>query len=920
MPPQPSRLLFAALLLAHPLAQAADAASEWQCTPNADGQGWDCRPAPVNEGPYRLPPLPSTSDATPVSGPKPPMNRKGEPLHAVATEASPAVVAAARTPVDPASLDWVPRASLAEGQAASPCCSGAYVDPLANLPKESNAPDESPLKVAADSGQLEENRERFVLTGGIALEQGYRQARADKAEVLRADDQVILEGNVVLREPNLLIRADRAQINTANNTGHADNVYFVVHDEHIRGDADRLTIEGEGVYQLDGSGYTTCEPGDAFWDFEAGEIHIDQNTGIGTAKDAVLHLQTVPVAYVPYVQFPIDDRRMTGVLWPHIGHSSRSGFEIGVPYYLNLAPNYDATLTPRYIESRGTMLEVETRYQTPVDEWRLGMAYLNSDDQYREDQIDRNVSEKLSATPPEPVTWQDYDVDAEKRWLINLDERGNLGSGWRSRIDYTRVSDDQYFRDLDTVSIEARRQTHLTQTGMLNWTSNVWSFTASVEDHQTLGENSKEQYALLPHLELLKTASGESFRPDWLFLADYSFFDSDTQIRGQRLYAEPGVTFPMRWNAGYIIPTVKLRHVNYVLNDSNENGVVYNYIPLTWVPPGPAPIMTWPGDPDFKRPTAGSEITGAPSATVPMASLDAGLFFERDMQWNDRPFLQTLEPRLYYLYADYEDQDNLPNFDTTEVDFSYQQLFRESRFNGYDRLDDADQTTVGLMSRFIDQQSGREILNLAAGQIFYNRDRRVSTTPGVPYDRSPSSEIAAEAVYTPSEAFRFTTSISWDPDTNKTSEGGILGQWTPTERMLFNLGYRYRREAPELDPITGEFINADIDQAEFSAVIPLNYQWRLFTRWHYDITDNSSLETLGGIEYESCCWMIRMVYQEAVDGALDIDNNNFVGSDELERDYAFYLQFQLKGLGDLADKVDSVLDYAIPGFAKMNGR
>ncbi|HEY9036035.1 MAG TPA: LPS-assembly protein LptD [Pseudomonadales bacterium] len=909
MPPQSSRYLLAALLLTHSVAHADSDPSQWQCRPKADGQGWDCQAAPVTPGPYRLPPLPTVSDATPVSGPSPLMSRSGEPQTPAQMTAAAAL--APRRTLTPAELNWQPSADAG-------CCEGSYVDPLADIDKISNDPEDSPLKVTADSGELQESGEHFVLEGGIAFQQGYRQGSSNRAEVLRTEDRVIFEGDVTLQEPGLLILADRVQINTATDTGAAENVHFVMYEERIRGDAGRLDILGDGIYQLSDSNYTTCEPLDHAWDLHAGEIHVDQNTGIGTAKDAVLHLETIPVAYIPYLQFPVDDRRMSGFLWPTISHSSNSGFEIATPYYFNLAPNYDATFAPRYIEDRGMMYELGTRYLSPLDEWMLGIAYLNNDTQYRDDQIDN----KLNSIPPQPVAPSDYSADID-RWLITLNERGVLGNGWRSRIDYTRVSDDDYFRDLDTVSIEASRQTNLQQTGVLAYTSDLWSFTASLEDYQTLNDDAKEQYALLPHLELIKSADGESFSPSWLLLADYSFFDSDERIRGQRLYTEPGVTFPMRWSAGYITPTAKVRQVNYTLNNSNENGVVYNYTPATWVPPGPAPIMSWPDDPDFIRPLPGTEITGQPSATVPMFSLDAGLFFERDMTWNDSPYLQTFEPRLYYLYADYEDQTNLPNFDTSEIDFSYRSLYRESRFNGYDRLDDANQTTVGVMSRFTDQETGRETFNVGIGQIFYNRDRRVSVTQVAaltPVYTSPYSEIAAEAMYAPSENFRLTTGISWDPDTNKTSEGGFAGQWLPTERMLFNLGYRYRREAPQFDPTTGEFVNSDIDQVDFSAVIPLNHQWRLFARWNYDLTANDSLETLGGIEYESCCWMVRAVYQEAIDGALNIDNNNFVADDELERDYAFFLQFQLKGLGDLADKVDDVLDNAIPGFDVLSGR
>lgn len=923
---RPLSTLLVTLLMGSAMAHAGSAHPEWACKPAASGSGWDCgdpatpayrlHPATSSTAVTPSPPAPvAAAPVTPASATQPavtaapvatqsPASPAASPATAPATAAAlsvaPITPQAAPTPAE---LDWVPRDKLPAGlvDAAHECCHGAYVDPLANVNKGSNDPDKKPLSVSADSGVMDEDSGRMVMKGGIVFTQGYRQGHSDEAVIYRDENRVTLEGHVEMREPDLLVRADSADFHTGAGIGTANNVYFIGHKNRIRGHAGELSRTGDGAYALSDTSYTTCEPDSNAWDMTASDVTLDQNTGIGTAKNAVLHIDDVPLVYIPYLQFPIDSRRMTGMLWPAMGQSGRSGFEIAAPIYLNLAPNYDLTLTPRYLEKRGGLLEGEGRYLGDFGEWTLGGAYIGNDAKYSSD-IQHAYTNAGLAAPQ---------VDNE-RWLLNLTEKGKIGESWRTRVDYTRVSDDNYFRDLDPIGIQTQRRLNLDQAAEIAYTSDLWSFTGTAQSYQHIALTGTEPYAQLPHLVLDKRTSGEAFQPDWLLSADYSYFASETKFRGQRFYAEPGLTFPMEWTAGFLQPTVKLRQVSYAMAESNKRAAL---------------------DPAYIAPPAGTDITGNPSATVPLFSLDGGLYFERNMSWASNDYTQTLEPRFYYLYAGYKNQDKLPNFDTSLASFNYQRMFRDSRFTGFDRLGDANQTAVGVTTRFIDEKTGREQLSFGLGQVFYFQDRRVNTTPGV-IDTTQYSEIAGYSAFTPTETFAMITDLSWDPLLNQVTEGGLQAQWAPDTRAVFNAGYRYRRVGSALlagscllgpgipsawDP-TCHYTNEDVNQAELSAIVPLTPQWRLFAQAHYDLSNHLPIQNLGGLEYENCCWKARVVYVDAIKGAIDLDNNGFVSDNELKRDYAFYFQLQLKGLGDLADKLDTLLENNIPGFARMNGK
>lgn len=836
--------------LAAPLCLAAGdhPYQQWVCRPAASG-GWECRDEQATPGVYPQAERPKAPATAPT-----PLATEDKPAPKQAKQSATVAATAAEQ------WDWVPAEQLPPELRCQlgPGCDGAYVEPPRDWPDADKPRDDAPLR--ASSATSEWQGETVTVEGNVVVTKGELKLTADRGRINRSEQKADLEGHVTLREPGLLMAGERAHINSDTGLGDLEQARILHYDSGARATAARLSRVSEQVAVLEDARYTQCMPGDEVWSLSASNIRLDNNTGRGESKHTVLRLGPVPVFYSPYLNFPIDDRRQSGWLWPSL--SSSDGGDISAPYYLNLAPNYDATLTPRFIGDRGAMLETELRHLSSYGKTQLAGAYLPDDD-----------------------------ITGEDRWLFSGQHDNRFGKHVGTWVDYSKVSDIDYFRDLSVSSLEIKRQTHLNQAGRLDLRGGNWTSQLLAQEYQTIDEFVAEPYKRLPQWTVRRSASDINFRPDYTFLSQYTDFDHDesienggTRVTGQRLYSELGLTLPMYWAAGYIQPTVRMRYVGYELDD---------------LPTNPNSRLT----------------DDNPSAAAPLAIIDAGLFFERD---GDN-YSQTLEPRLFYLWSEHEDQADQPLFDTSRMTFSYQQLFRSSRFTGYDRLEDFDQLSVGLTHRWISKESGRELITASVGQIFYFDDREVdpqgnNLDPALnpilwnsidTDNRRSNSEMAAELRVQPSDQFWATASTLWDTVDDKVNEGGFYLHYAGDNRHLFNLGYRYRRARPGINRLT-----RDLEQADFSAAIPLGDRWSLYTRFNYDIEDGRSLEDLFGVQYEDCCWMTRVVYQRAVEGEEVLLN----GDTRLARDHAIIFEFQLKGLGSLGSKAGGLLEESILGY------
>jgi LPS-assembly protein len=754
--------------------------------------------------------------------------------------------------------DWTRIREVPVDQRDAECrkCGGQYDDPLEAV-KTSDSPDTADINAKADTTEL--IGDQVIFLGGVQVQQGYRRLYGDTAVVRRDQESALITGNVTLREPGVLLTGEEAEIFSGTGEAVISEAEFVFHKRHMRGSADLLERDEDGLIHVHDGSFTYCAPGDNDWAVKADNIELDFDEGLATAKDAKIEVGGVPVFYSPWFQFPLDDRRMTGFLWPEFGNDSTGGVDITVPFYLNLAPNYDALYSPRFIEERGLNHQLLLRYLHPIaGSWSTGGTWMDKDDSYSD-----------GADP-------DKSTD---RWIGIVRQDGLVNQRWRSRIDYSKASDVDYLQDLETSSLDQQRETSLLQLGTLDYLGNNWLVSLEARQFQSLADDIDNSYKTLPQMTAQYRSSGRKFELEPIFLSELSNFDTDdNRVTGQRMYSEAGVAYPMQWLAGFLKPTVKYRHLNYSLSDNDD----------------------FPDD--------------EPSAGAALASLDGGLVFERTFSTNNRTLLQTLEPRLYYLYSEYDDQSDLPDFDSGELTFISNQPFRETRFSGHDRIDDANQISAGLSTQFIDESTGSSLLAASISQIYYFRDRKVRlNSTGQALDES-KSEVAAEAVFTPNDVLTVRSSLVYDPLENNVSSGVFRTSLKADNGAIYNLGYSYRR-----DPFIVSNSNTEIvpvEEASFSAYIPVSTNWSLFGATNYSIEADISLEDMVGVEYDSCCWTFRLLYLRYYQN----ESGQFTDLDDpdLERENTAQFQIIMKSMGGFGDRITKIMEDLIQGFEERD--
>ena len=585
------------------------------------------------------------------------------------------------------------------------------------------------------------------------------------------------------------------------------------------GSASLMIRDTAGVSHLDGTTYTTCANPDDGWQLGAGTLVLDPHEGLGTATDVTLRLGGVPVFYAPWFRFPIDDRRRSGFLVPVLGNSSQHGVELGVPWYWNIAPQADATLTPRYMSKRGLQMQSEWRYLTETGPWQLDNEYL-----YRDRERD------------------------DKRHYTRLRHQGGFTSGWLSSVDIARVSDDFYFEDFGN-SYSLSSVTHLPSEASLSNSlrNEVFSHSTQirVQQFQTLN-GTEEPYRREPQVLFTLAPNQRTIGIQADIYSEWVRFDHDSLVTGRRFDLRPRLQRPFERSWGFARPSVSAWYTRYELDNAGT------------------------GEPEsIERKLA-------------VYSLDMGLYFDRISETGS----QTLEPRLFLLYVPYEDQSAIPVFDSHRYDFSFAQLFRENRFSGADRVGDTRQATVALTSRWKNRQ-GYQFGSASIGQAYYLRDRRVSLD-NVTVETSERSNLVAELVLTPTHQTAFRANVHWNPDQEDTDRSSFTLAHTTSGRTRINLAHYYRE--------------SDYEQVDLSMVSPLDTNWLLAARWQYSLLDDTRLDALLALEYESCCWSLRTALRNYE------DSNN-------EQHSSVYVELVMKGLGKAGDNIGQQLERDILGFS-----
>lgn len=710
--------------------------------------------------------------------------------------------------------------------------------------------------------------------GNVALRRGDQFVGTDKLSFDTESGNYIADGNVRYQDASIRMVAKRAEGNQESDTHKITDIQYQLVSRRGNGDAESVDLQG-AVGQMHRSTYTTCDPSQPVWKLSAPQIEVDNDEGFGTARNAVLRIGKVPVLWAPYFKFPIDDRRKTGLLFPQLGMSGRNGFDYTQPIYLNLAPNYDDTLMPRYMSRRGLMLDNEFRYLYNGGRGELLTAYIPND--------------KLRDRDRGRVMFSGYH---------------NVDSHWQARANLAWVSDERYVEDFANRLVGVTASNLQSTVGLYgtgqNWTAGImadrWQLTDYTLNESALAYNRQPRLYFnwdKPVLSWLETGVyaeavrfthedinfkyGPEAGPDLEYTRTGQ---TQRMYGGARLDVKPYVSLPFSGAAWYVTPTLAYRYTAYDLDRQLADSIRRNVLVSQGVDPATATPEQLRGN-------------TSPSRSLPIGSIDAGLFFDRETTIGGRSFLHTLEPRLFYLRTPYRNQDELPIFDTRDFTFSWGQLFRDSRYTGADRQNDANQLTMALGTRFIDQTTGRERFSAAIGQIQYFDESRVTAVPGGPPVEKGKSAWIADANYMVNDRWTLSATYQWDPKYKREDLASFRARYLMPNDGVVNLTYRHR-------------INPDgtdlLKQADLSFLYPLNPRWSLVGRYYYSLEDKKPLEIIGGVQWDSCCLAVRAVARR------------YVRNREGELNNSIQLEFVLKGLSSLGQDTDRTLRRAILGY------
>ena len=743
-------------------------------------------------------------------------------------------------------LNWTPLKQIAKRERDERClkCRGKYTDPLVDI-DQSISPNESELEVSAGDSDITDNT--LFFSDAVTVTQGYRTLKAEAVTIDRVEQTVTATGPIEVREPGIVMYGDTISYNSIDEQAQLTDAEFVLYEQQLYGIAEEVTRDANGTLTIEDGELTFCSPTDPSWLVSAESLEIDALTNTGEAWGARIDIKGVPIVYLPWIQFPLRDQRKTGLLFPDISSDTRGGLDVTAPIYFNLAANYDATYSPRHIADRGFVHQLNARYLgEKAGYWDITGAYLNDD--------------KLSSEP-----------DKDARWLLKVKQTSTTSSRLRTSIDFSKISDNDYLKDLENNTLSAQRQTALLQQARVDWLADNWLLGVEAQQFQGIAEDLTDNYQRLPQVSAIWRGDRTLGPLVPVVNIQAANFDTDFEkVRGQRLFHEVGVSLPISRSYGFLNTQFSHRGIEYRLKDPGIAETRDEHVE-SWV-----------------------------------ASIDGGLTFERSSEFFGRSFTQTLEPRAHYLFASHDDHTGVPDFDSAELTFSYRQLFRNTRFSGHDRLADANQLALGLTSRLIDPKTGLERVSLSVGQIFNFTDQRIRLKEGDAALTEDGSALALALDMTASERWSVHSNLLFDGYDNALDAANIRVTYQPADNAVFNIGYTLR-EPPEslaTRPVTEQF--------NTSAYIPLDENWRVFGALRYSLEIDSSVEDMIGVEYDGCCWRARFLYVSYLDALRD--TNVFIPEPELRRDRAFQFQFVLKGLGSFGRRVDNLMQDMIRGF------
>ncbi len=707
-----------------------------------------------------------------------------------------------------------------------------------------------------EGDRLQGHSDRETEAQGNARFRGRGQSiAADWMRHDRRDNELTAIGNVRMEQGTALTEGARLRYNLDTSRGLMENARYSLSPIETgaapgartagtsaapafdaRGTGERIVFEGPGLFRAQQASYTTCEPGDDSWLIRAREMHIDKNNNIGTARDAKVEFLGSTIFYTPYMWFTLHQERKSGFLTPSYGNTTTGGFELTVPYYWNMASNRDMTIAPRLMARRGVQLRSEFRYLEPSYRGDLQAEYLPNDN-----------------------------VTGVNRHLFKFNHAQTFANGWAGSLDLNKVSDGKYFSDL-TTQIALTSQTYLTRQATLSrggaWgNGGTYSFSALAQGWQTLQSDPlaplTPPYGRRPQLTF--TAQNQDvLRSDFDFYSSYTDFSHPTLVNGRRAVAYPSLSLPLTAPYGFVTPKIGVHATRYVIDQNNTAAL-----------------------PDKSR-------------VLPTFTADSGLLFERGANFFGKSYTQTLEPKLYYVYIPYRDQSLMPNFESGVQDINFASIYSENQFSGHDRINNANQLTLGVNSRLIDPDTGVELLRVGVAQRYYFSPQRVGV-PGVALRSNQSSKSDLLAALSGNIAPHWTADIGWqyNTDTAATQRMSIAARYQPQPGKVLNLAYRHQVDSFRQFDISGQW--------------PIVSKWNAVARWNYSTQDKRLLEAVAGLEYDGGCWAFRIVGHR-----LSTATNTSTS--------AVFVELELNGVTRVGSNPMDVLRRNISGYTRYDPR
>lgn len=725
--------------------------------------------------------------------------------------------------------------------------------------------DTSPMELTSDFGEIFDNEIGSYL-GNVEINRADQHSLSHVANYDSVSETLDLNGDVFYNEDELALYGHSASIKLASDQSKLRDAQFISPAGHFRGSSKVVYRDSKTFSRYKDAAYTSCRPGNQDWVLHADQLKLNDVEGKGAVKNAWLEFKGVPVFYTPYLSFPTDNRRTTGFLTPSLHYTQQGGVGLYTPYYWNIAPNYDATFSPRYLASRGLLLGGNVRYLTEMTKGGVKFEYLPNDKQLNKSRYLGAITNHTVYTPQ--IT---------------------------SNLDLNYVSDKNYFSQLGN-ALAIPNFSYLRSIADVNYIREGISLTAMADNYQSVDSAfTILPYRRLPQVNLNLNHSFKTIVPiDVAAESESVYFQHGNQVNGERLNVKPSITMPFQTASAFVTPKLSLQHTEYFLS-KQAIGTVGNI-----------------------------------SRTLPIASLDSGLFFEKDLNLGGSPMLHTLEPRLFYLYVPYKNQNNIPLFDTAQYDFVFNSLFRENRFAGIDRIQDANQLSVALTSRLVDSTTGQEKLKLSIGDILYFQDRKVSLYQTT--ETSFSSPIIAElssqltdhvSVETGLQWDPSVKALQWDPSVNALTRGKYISDITrgkaaihfinqPNE--IINAGYYYRKNSQIPNRLD------DIIQSDVSVHWPVYDDWSVVGRWQYSLLYNQTQEGFLGLEKENCCWRFRVIGRHYLSSL--VNDTGFVnaGTNQLQgqAQTGVFFQIELKGLTGIGERLDTFFEKNIYGYRRSD--